>query len=1245
LEWSANAATATITNQATANTVGSTRISTITSGMLTLLCNSSAALSSGPLTMNGGTLALNGYSFAVSNLSSTLTTSVIQNGNATTASVLTVGADNTTTAYAGTLVNGSTATLGLTKVGTGTLTNTGVNTYTGPTTISSGTLVIGGAGKLGGGNYLALTTNNGALIYSTSAAQTNSGVISGAGTLTQAGSGKLTLTATNTGTGSTTIRAAATLALFGTGSLASSNILLAAKSATLDISGTTSNALVSGQTLQGNGTVKGALTVNPGAVITVGGASGTAVDSLTNSGNLVLSGTNVLRIYKTGSTNDLIAVTGNLDLSGGTLEIHNVGGTLSSGDQFRIFSATGMITVGGVTIVGDAPSAGSVWDTSLLGSGILQVVSTGAAPTIVTPISGSTNQCSASLSVAVNGSTPLVYFWSADGGAPFAIITNTPTTVSPVFLPVYSTNAHTVTVLVSNSFGTVTSGPVNVVVNDTTAPVITLLGANPMGVVQNSAYVEPGFTSSDNCGGSVILTTNNIVDATTLGTYTNTYIATDSNGNSSTNSRIVVVLTSFIWTNLVNGSWAGGSNWSPNIPALGSGATADFSTLSLSSNLTVTLDGARAIGRLLFGDQGNAFNWTLSTGTAGPLTLDATNTPEISVSNQTATIGAVLTGTNGLVKSGAGTLLLGGNNSYSGATTLSAGTLRMNAAAVVPTASTIILGDANSGSGSITLQVAPGTGSTVVENSPITVSSNAGSARVFLDYNPAATGGGTVSGTITLQHDLWVTNSSSVVNGAIAQMSGQVTGAGDLHFFSSGYSNRWRLAFNGNNFTGNLHVHGGGLQASLGAGGAANAIPDNSDVMIYAGATLGMGAADTFGALNGEAGAIFGENISSDNTSLPLTLGANNHDGVYNGFIYKADVGNGARINENLQIIKIGTGKQTFNGNCSNTAPTTVLAGSLVINSAYYAAAVTVSNGATLGGGGILSSNVTLLAGATLSPGSSIATLTINGNLTNSATSTNLIELNKSAGQTCDKVVGMNSFARDGVLQVANNGPALAPGDSFPVFQAANFTGAFASVIPASPDNNPALVWDTNQLATGGTLLVDGVPVPGALTLSLVQNHSATLTATKILSVASDPDSDPLSIIGVSATSTNGGTVSFAGGVVTYTPVTDYVGADLFTYTLSDNRGGVATGTVLVDVASGTGTSSTIVSNSLVGTTMTLTLAGIPGYTYSVQTTTNTPPTTNWWTLGTDTAGTNGLWIFVDPNATNGVQFYRSSMP
>ena len=87
----------------------------------------------------------------------------------------------------------------LTQSGTGTLTlsNAG-NGYTGATTVSSGTLEIGGAGTLGNGSYAGDISIGGALLYSSSANQTLSGIITGSGSITMSGSGTLTLTqATN----------------------------------------------------------------------------------------------------------------------------------------------------------------------------------------------------------------------------------------------------------------------------------------------------------------------------------------------------------------------------------------------------------------------------------------------------------------------------------------------------------------------------------------------------------------------------------------------------------------------------------------------------------------------------------------------------------------------------------------------------------------------------------------------------------------------------------------------------------------------------------------------------------------------------------------------------------------------------------------------------------------------------------------------------------------------------------------
>jgi len=63
-------------------------------------------------------------------------------------------------------------------------------------------------------------------------------------------------------------------------------------------------------------------------------------------------------------------------------------------------------------------------------------------------------------------------------------------------------------------------------------------------------------------------------------------------------------------------------------------------------------------------------------------------------------------------------------------------------------------------------------------------------------------------------------------------------------------------------------------------------------------------------------------------------------------------------------------------------------------------------------------------------------------------------------------------------LQVTAS-PALAAGDAFKLFDAGSYSGAFASIVPATPGDG--LVWDDSTLATDGTLRVatPGGPVTG----------------------------------------------------------------------------------------------------------------------------------------------------------------------
>ena len=134
------------------------------------------------------------------------------------------------------------------------------------------------------------------------------------------------------------------------------------------------------------------------------------------------------------------------------------------------------------------------------------------------------------------------------------------------------------------------------------------------------------------------------------------------------------------WINRAGGVWAVVGNWSNSVMASGSSITADFSQLSLPANETVYLGGSRTIGNMIFGDTGNTYSWTLTTNaTGGVLTLDSTNPPTITVNNQTAGIGAVMTGTKGLTKAGSGTLTLSNANSYTGTTLVKAGTLEVTA--------------------------------------------------------------------------------------------------------------------------------------------------------------------------------------------------------------------------------------------------------------------------------------------------------------------------------------------------------------------------------------------------------------------------------------------------------------------------------------------------------------------------------------------------------------------------------------
>ncbi len=134
-------------------------------------------------------------------------------------------------------------------------------------------------------------------------------------------------------------------------------------------------------------------------------------------------------------------------------------------------------------------------------------------------------------------------------------------------------------------------------------------------------------------------------------------------------------------------------------------------------------------------------------------------------------------------------------------------------------------------------------------------------------------------------------------------------------------------------------------------------LPDASNVNIAAGATLDLnGFSETVGSLSGGAGGIVALNGGT------LTVGSDNSSTSYAGTIS----GTGT-------LAKIGTGSFTLAAG-STTAPSTgtvVSGGQLLVNGAL-SGVVTVNEGGTLGGSGVITtagSNVTLALGGALAPG------------------------------------------------------------------------------------------------------------------------------------------------------------------------------------------------------------------------------------------------------------------------------------
>lgn len=200
--------------------------------------------------------------------------------------------------------------------------------------------------------------------------------------------------------------------------------------------------------------------------------------------------------------------------------------------------------------------------------------------------------------------------------------------------------------------------------------------------------------------------------------------------------------------------------------------------------------------------------------------------------------------------------------------------------------------------------------------------------------------------------------------------------------------------------------------------------------------------------------------------------------------------------------------------------------------------------------------------------------------------------------------------------------------------------GSHAVIAQFAGDNNFHGV--TNTLTPAQ--IINTPPVAVNDTIERYPTNTVKVKLATLLANDTDADGDTLSIT-VSTTTAHGGTVEVRGLWVYYTPAPGYTGADSFTYTITDTRGGSATGTVNVAIKDDPNQTQNLTIVSLGNGSYKLTFNGIPGRTYRIQYA-DTVPSTAWQTLTTATANELGLFEYIDTPAPEApTRFYRSAYP
>jgi autotransporter-associated beta strand protein len=389
-----------------------------------------------------------------------------------------------------------------------------------------------------------------------------------------------------------------------------------------------------------------------------------------------------------------------------------------------------------------------------------------------------------------------------------------------------------------------------------------------------------------------------------------------------------------------------------------------------------------------------------------------------------------IAGTTALVKTGPGPLIISATNTYTGGTTVSNGLVTFSFGPAIP--STGIVSLYNTGA--------------------VAVVTASGLPYVQANGTNAITGNG-ASGTGISTLDVEGTLNLFVSGGSkVFDLTGPMTGPGTLALSNS---SAMSLRLNGTSGDGSALFNLGTLANYASVRNSATAI------------SMGGLAGGPLSVLQG---------ASSYANPVTFTLGGASANAEFDGVIANGGYSGSPAVS----IVKTGGNTQTFTNANTYTGTTTVNGGTLLINnpggSGTGTGSVTVANGGILGGKGIISGAVTVQSGGVLAPGNPLGILTVNNTLTLTSGSTTFMQVGHSP-LTNNTLKVSGTLTEGGTLNVTNIGSAaLTNGDSFKLFNAGTYSGAFSAYV--LPQLGSGLAWNTSALNSSGVISVISLTAP-----------------------------------------------------------------------------------------------------------------------------------------------------------------------